>query len=267
MKKTIRCLSLLLALLLAVSPALAASFRTQVSNVLKEWEETDALCETAEWQKANGAVSCAKLMAIICSEVDDGSITGSIQTVNSTFETESAAANSATKTQVNGLYRSVEYLYLFAHVLDMDNSWRKSIETVWNNFVSGDAAARSTKGMATQALDCVAELSYIIACLCDIEGTYTADIDSAWDEYQSAVGKGTLTAQMVNSSSAAVRLMYAADRAMDEKNRYRTRTNQIMENYDILAASSSTQDQKIVNALYRLVELLGVMGHQLSAGK
>ncbi len=267
MKKTIRCLSLVLALLITASTALAASFRTQVSNVLKEWEENDARCETVEWQKANGAVCSAKLLSIICSEVDNGSMTTSIRTVDSTFETESAAANSATKTQVNGLYRSVEYLYLFAHALDMDRTWHKSIETVWDNYVSGDAAARSTKGMAAQALDCIAELSYIIACLCDVDGTYAADIDRIWDEYQSAAGKGSLTAQMVNSSSAAVGLMYVADRSVDEKNRYRTRTNQIMENYDVLAASSSTQDQMIVNALYRFVELLGVMGHQLSAGK
>ncbi|MBR6706708.1 MAG: hypothetical protein IKI84_08530 [Clostridia bacterium] len=267
MKITLRCLSLALALLLAVSSALAASFRTQVSNVLKEWEENDVLCETVEWQKANGAVCSAKLLSIICDEVDDGSMTKSIQTVNATFETESAAANSALKTQANGLYRSVEYLYLFAHALDTANTWRKSIETVWDNYVSGDAAARSTKGMATQALDCIAELSYIIACLCDTAGTYAADIDRVWEEYQSDVGKGSLTAQMVNSSSAAVGFMYIADRAMDGNNRYRTRTNQIMESYDTLAASASTQDQMIANALYRFVELLGVMGHQLAAGK
>ena len=48
MKKTIRCLSLVLALILTGSAALAATFRTQVSNILKEWEETDAQCETAE---------------------------------------------------------------------------------------------------------------------------------------------------------------------------------------------------------------------------
>ncbi len=267
MKKTIRCLSLVLALVLTGSAALAATFRTQVSNILKEWEETDAQCETAEWQKANGAVSSARLLSVICAEADDGSMTKSIRTVDATFETESANANSALKTQVNGLYRSVEYLYLFAHALDTDNTWRKSIETVWDNYAAGDAAARSTKGMAAQALDCVAELSYIVACLCDTEGTYAAEIDRVWEEYQSAVGKGTLTAQMVNSSSAAVGFMYIADRAVDENNRYRTRTNQIMERYNTLTASASTQDQMIVNALYRFVELLGVMGHQLAAGK
>ena len=267
MKKTIRCLSLALALILTASAALAATFRTQVSNVLKEWEETEAQCETVEWQKANGAVCSAKLLSIICAEVDDGSMTRSIQTINATFETESAAANSALKAQANGLYRSVEYLLLFAGAIDFDNVWKQSIKTVRSNFEYGKAAARSTKGMANQALDCIAELSYIIACLCDTEGTYAAEIDRIWDEYQSAVGKNSMTAQMVNSSSAAVSFMYIADRAMDENNRYRTRTNQIMESYDALAASASTQDQMIANALYRFVELLGVMGHQLAAGR
>ena len=267
MKKTIRCLSLVLALILTASVSLAASFRTQVSNILKVWEENDAQCETVEQQKANGAVCSAKLLSIICSEADNGSMTKRILSVDSTFESESAAANSALKAQANGLCCSVEYLLLFAHAIDFDNIWKQSIETVRSNFNYGKAAARSTKGMATQALDCIAELSYIVACLCDTEGTYAAEIDRVWEEYQSAVGKNSMTAQMANSSSAAVGFMYIADRAMDENNRYRTRTNQIMERYDTLAAASATQDQMIVNSLYRFVELLGVMGHQLAAGR
>ena len=85
MKRAFRCLSLALALLIASSTALAANFRTQVSNVLKEWEETDALCETVEQQKVNGAVCSAKLLAIICAEVDDGSMTKDLLTVGATF--------------------------------------------------------------------------------------------------------------------------------------------------------------------------------------
>ncbi len=267
MKKTIRCLSLALALLLTVSSALGASFRTQVSNVLKEWEDNDALCETSEWQKANGACSAAKLLSVICAEADDGTMTEYIRDIDTRFEAENAAASSALKSQANGLYRSVEYLYLFAYALDEGRVWQESLETVRANFLSGDAAARSTKGMATQALDCIAELTYIIACLCDAEGTYVSEINSVWDSYQSSVGKDTLTAQMLNSSSAAVGFMYVADRAMDENNRYRTRTNEIMDRYSALSSSSATRDQMIVNALYRFVELLGVMGHQLAAGR
>ncbi len=267
MRSILRCLSLALALVLLSVPALGASYRTQVSNILDEWEKVDADCTNVEWQKANGAYSGAKLLSVICDEVDDGTWASYIRGIDELFTADDALASTALKAQVNGLYRCVEYLYIFASSLDDRGAWRQSIETVYTNYEAGDAAARSSKGMAAQALDCIAEYCYIAACLCDAEGEYAGNIDENWDAYQSGVGKDSLNAQMVNSSRAAVEFMYIADRCMDENNRYRTRTNEIMDRFDALSGAAGTQDQQIVNALYRFVELLGVMGHQLAAGR
>ncbi len=270
MKSCLRILSLSLALILLTSSALGATFRTRVSNVLEDWEKADEACVAegnVEMQKANGACSAARLLAIICEEADDGSYTRDIQGIGEMFEEDGAAANSALKQQVNGLYRCVEYLYVFTSSLDARRTWRQSIKTVWSNYEYGDSQARSSKGRTCQALDCIAEYCYIAACLCDADGEYSGNIDEAWDAYQERVGKDSLNAQIENASRTAVEFLYIADRCMDENNRYRTRTEEIMQRFDALNASASTQDQRIVNALYRFTELLGVMGHQLAAGK
>lgn len=267
MKHITRGLALALALIIVALPARAATFRAQVTGILSDWEANDKACDTVDRQKANGAYCAARLLSVICSEVDDGAWTDTIRGIDEMFVSDDQAANTALKAQVNGLYRCVEYMYVFTSALDVSGAWRQSIATVWNNYEAGDAAARSSKGMAAQALDCVAEFAYIAACICDAPGAYAVNIDEYWDAYQSAVGKGSLNAQMVNASAAAAEFMYIADRSLDTNNRYRARTNEIMDRFDALRAASANQDQQIVNGLYRLVELLGVMGHQLAAGR
>ena len=263
-QKGLSVLLLAVMMLSAVCPAYAANYRTMVNKALTAWEQEDAQCKTVDEQKVNGLYRSAELLSILCAEWDDGTFTPQINTVGETFLSEEAAANSLLKKQVNGAYRCVEYLYILSCELDTRGAWKKTINSIWNEYVSGDAAAKSRKGKVASALLCMAEYVYVIACLMDDDGSFGTDVAQIWDAYLENADKGTLNDRMVTGSHTAVELLYLVNRMLDTGNRYRSRSQTIMEGFDSLNQSEDA-DTLIVNGLYRLVEILGVLGHECSS--
>ena len=263
-----KILAVILAALMLVSsvcPAYAANYRTMVSKVLTTWEEQDALCQTAEEQKVNGLYRSAELLSILCSEWDDGAFSKNIATVSDTFIDEDEQANTLLKKQVNGAYRCVEYMYILSCELDVRGAWKKTINAIWKEFTDGEATARSRKGKVASAMQCQAEYAYVIACLMDPDGSFGKDIDQVWDAFLESGTPSSLNEQIITSSHATVELLYLVNRMLDTGNRYRSRSATIMEGFDAMNQSETGSDALIINGLYRMVELLGVIGHECAS--
>ena len=266
MKNALRFASLVVILCLCVTSCAYASgnYANSIETIWANYAKGSASATSNE-QLVNGTYRSFEMLYVIDSMLDDGSMTGQLDTIWDKYVDLNSASESVIDQAANGAYRTFEAAYLMALAVDTNGTYAKALNSVWSSYESGNTSSTSASQRLVNGSYRTFEAFYILAHLLDTQSTYSESLKSIYSIYNSENKTAKSDAGLAaNGFYRTFEVCYIVASLLDTQYLYADSLDSIWATYESAHKKADSYTKMQLNGANRTFETLYVIAQLLS---